>query len=228
MGTFLSLNAVIGKSSAVVTDSLRNYARTAGGGLEQQAYNGTADGACVIASANGNTTILFPDGYTDWENCAAFISEELQAPVLFLHIHDGDFWMYVLYDKGILTDRFNPEPDYWEEDMSDADLNAWRGDVLKLLPYFPQLRAADMDRYLVRWQEDAEDETYAYPSDAYAQEAWQLTDFMAKLGIPYPVDDDAMPTGQTFRLWTRTFQPEPPKPVAATVQQDKKPWWKFW
>jgi hypothetical protein len=53
---------------------------------------------------------------------------------------------------------------------------------------------------------EKEDIPKAYPTDEFAQEDWQLLDFMKKLKLPYPIDDDGNPKGQVYKLWTSQFK----------------------
>lgn len=156
----------------------------------------------MLQEEQGNTTLFFADSYSDTaDNAAEFLSRRLAAPVVALHIHDGDFWMYVLYYKGAVVDQFNPIPDYWDAELSDQEMASWRGAATTVAAYVPavQVQVAAIENYLVWWDLADEQSPKAYPTDEYAQEAWQLLDFMKRLQLPYPIAED-VPPGQVFRL----------------------------
>jgi len=231
MGLFLSLTSVIGKTEEEVANSLAKYASAAGGGLSIEGLPVDNDNCFVIEQANGNTTILNSSAYLDWDSSSAFISKDLTAPVFSFHIHDGDLWMYILYVDGKQLDQFNPVPDYWDEDMSDEDIVSWKGNAAIVAKYAGPVQPSAIANYLKRWDLDAEEIGKAYPDDEYDNEDWQLLDFMRKLGLPYPLYDDGMPSGHTYKVWTKELpikQMPTPAGRASAPAKNKKPWWKFW
>lgn len=234
MGMFLSMTSVVGKTKAEVVNSLSNYAKTVGGGLEKENLSIDNNNCCVIEEYNGNTTVFNPYAYLEWDKSSEFISRDLNAPVFSFHVHDGDLWMYVLFVNGETVDQFNPIPDYWEENISEEEIQSWSGNARMIANYVRSVNPTDIERYLVRWGLDDEENKKAYADDEFAQEDWQLLDFMRKLGLPYPLNDDGTPKEETFKLWTKELPLNPP-----TQQREKqsatsngnslhKPWWKFW
>jgi hypothetical protein len=226
MGTFLSLSGIIGKTQAEVAHSLANYARAEGGDLQSEVLQINDENCCVLKELNENTTILYPFGYIEWDRSTEFISKDLNAPVFSFHIHDGDLWMYVLFVNGELVDQFNPIPDYWE-DISEEEINSWKGNAETLAKYIPRLDAGDVERYLLRWDLDT-DQQKAYESDRYLNEDWQLIDFMNKLGLPLPMDEQGTSSGITYKLWTKELRLKPQMPQSATAKTVSKKWWKLW
>jgi hypothetical protein len=230
MGNFLALSAVIGKAQNEVVTSLSNYAASVGGGmLAENALRADHENCCVIEEADGNTTISYPDGYAEWDASSEFISRELNATVFSFHIHDGDFWMYVMYNNGKVVDQFNPVPDYWDDDLPKKELERWKGNAFAIAQYLPFVKPKDIKNYLVKWNLDDEETSKAYPTDDYAREDWQLLDFMARLKLPYPLDEDGNAKGQTYKIWTTQLQlgSENDKRAKRT-KAIVKPWWKFW
>jgi len=207
MGTFLSLSSIVGKTKNEVVNSLTNYAKSAGGGLQQEDIINSDPvdywNYCIIEEANGNTSVLYPDDFTEWDDSSKFISKELEATVFSFHIHDGDFWMYTLFHNGFIVDQFNPIPDYWDDNLSKEEIDSWKGNAQTIAKFIPSIKASDIDRYLVRWDLDDEQDSKAYPTDEFIQEDWQLIDFMNKLKLPYPVDEDENPKGQSFKFRTK-------------------------
>jgi hypothetical protein len=234
MGTFLSMSSVIGKSKDEVIHSLTKYAQSVEGGMEKASLSPDNENCCVIAEANGNTTILHPDDFLEWDRSSEFISRDLSAAVFSFHIHDGDLWMYTLFANGETVDQFNPIPDYWEEDPGEDELRKWRGSAATVQQYISSVKLADIEKYLVRWDPEAEEGKKAYPDDEFEQEDWQLLDFMKKLGLPYPLNEDGTPKGEIYRLWTQDLPLQPYNALSSKEMQisggrpSEKPWWKFW
>lgn len=226
MGTFLSITSVVGKSQQQVAQSLSEYLSSINGGLQAEMLDARHDNCCIIGQHQSNTSIVYPVGFSGWDEAAVFLSGDLQAPVFSFHIHDGDLWMYELFVNGERADRFNPLPDYWDDEISAAAIKSWKGNPAIVCKYVPSVRLQDIKNYLVRWDPDADEPPKAYPGDAFAREDWQLLDFMKKLGLPYPLDDEGHATGATYRLWS------PGLPVAGQSkpagQGGRRPWWKCW
>jgi hypothetical protein len=231
MGMFLSLSGIIGKNQNEVVIGLTNYSKSVNGGLEIDNNLTTDDGnCCVMQEVNANTTILYPSDYLEWDKSSKFLSKELDTPVFSFHIHDGDLWMYILYYKGEIIDQFNPIPDYWEE-INDAEFERWKGNASKIAELISGVDVKDIEKYLVRWDLDADDTHKAYPDDEFTQEDWQLTDFMKKIGLPYPIDENGKSTGQSYKLWTdelRLKQKSVSNSNINSINNSEKPWWKIW
>lgn len=235
---FLSLTSVVGRSRSAVAESLANYARSVGGGMEQADLPIDDDHCFVVLEANGNTTVFNSYSFMEWDESSAFISKDLNAPVFSFHIHDGDLWMYILYVNGQEVDRFNPIPDYWEDNMDIEEMASWAGDATVVTQYVPWISRPDIGQYLVRWDLEADEVARAYPDDEYIQEDWQLLDFMRKLALPYPLDGNGRPAGDTYKFWTKELPIKIQPPVKPAVRVGgpsvsakptvKKPWWKFW
>jgi hypothetical protein len=234
MGMFLSMTGVIGRTKDEVVSSLTRYAQSVSGGLEKANLPINHDNCCVFSETNGNTTIFNPYAFLEWDRSSEFISRDLNAPVFSFHIHDGDFWMYTLFVKGETIDQFNPIPDYWEDNPGEDELRKWKGNAATIHRVLGYVKPADIEKYLVRWDLDDEVSKKAYPDDEYEQEDWQLLDFMKKLDLSYPLNEDGTPKGETYKLWTKDLplQPYTPQSAEETGLSDGnssgKPWWKFW
>jgi len=228
MGMFLSLSGVIGKTQNQVRNSLTNYVNSVKGGLEVENLTTHDKNCCVIEESNANTTIF----YLEWDKSSEFISRELSAPVFSFHIHDGDLWMYVLYVNGQVVDQFNPIPDYWADNLTDEEIASWKGDASIVTKHIPGLGTTKIDKYLTRWDLDAEENSKAYEDDEFENEDWQLLDFMKKCGLPYPLDDAGNAKGQTYKLWTDELQltnsAEENSMHGTKTNEQVRPWWKFW
>lgn len=225
MGLFLSIAGILGKSQEEVAASMKKYAQSTGGGFEKANLGADDDNFCVVAGANNNASFLYPNWLLDWDEISQYLSQDLNAPVFSFHIHDGDLWMYVLYVNGEIEDRFNPIPEYWDDNVDEAERKMWKGDADTVVKYAPHLKVSDIDRYLIHWDLDMENEK-AYPDDHAVNEDWQLLDFIRKLRLPYPLTDDREPVGQVFNWSSKPGEGSATYPQAKNG--DNKPWWKFW
>ena len=227
MGLFLSLSGVIDASEKEVHAALSDFARSQSGGFELA--EGTTDdpNIGVITRGGKNTTVLYPDGFFEWDDASQYISAQLNRPVFSFHIHDGDLWMFILFQNGKEVGQFNPLPEYWEELFTDEKLR-WQGDAALIAELVPGVSADAIARYFVEWDPEQEDELRAYPDDDFAIcDCWQMCDFMKRIGLEYPMGHDESIVGDTFRFWTSGFALLPSDPRARPPNQ-KKPWWKLW
>ena len=155
------------------------------------------------------------------------MSKELSTAAFSFHIHDSDLWMYVLYANGEIADQFNPIPNYWTEDISEEEIESWKGNAAIVLQYTTYTDLAAIENYLVRWDEEMEGEKKAYPDDTFTYEDYQVIDFMRKLGLPYPLTDDGDAKGDVYQFWTKDLPlaPDASYSSALTSSTTKKPWW---
>ncbi len=230
MGLFLSLSGVINGSRDEVQRALNEYAQEKSGGFE--ITEGTTDNPDigVITRDGPNTSIFYPGGFMNWNESSQYLSESLSKPVFSFHIHDGDFWMYILFDKGEEVDWFNPLPEYWGELTTD-EKKKWRGNPQVVASIIPDISSDSIAEYLVEWDIRQEQEVKAYPDDKFSRvDCWQMCDFMKEIGLEYPIPDKGPILGDTFKLWTDDC------PLEGTYTDNqskesgiiKKPWWQFW
>jgi hypothetical protein len=210
MGLFLMMSGVAQAGKKQVEVALRDFAtQRAGTFTPLAAGEGVAekDTLVIAETKQGNVTVVYPQSFTDWEAASQHLSATLSKPVFSLHIHDGDLWMYLLFSSGQEVDRFNSVPEYWEE-LPEAELASWSGDASAICRYWPGINEEQISHYLVPWDE-AEDEDEeneeagpkAYPNDKYGVgEVWQVIDFMAKLDLDYPFDEQGSPLGSAYRF----------------------------
>jgi hypothetical protein len=238
MGFFLSASGILSSDGKEVRDAIAAYVASTGGTFEPLAGTTNDRNIGVMQSTESTTTVLYPDGFTDWDDLSKFLSRELKTPVFSFHIHDGDLWMFVAFDDGKEVAWFNPIPDYWEQ-VSDVDRNHWAGNAQSVASLVPGLAAASIERYFVTWTENAlaahqksyEDDEFAIGVD------WQLTDVMRRLGFSYPLDDSGTPAGETFYLKIRRQRPSSGTAITPSPQRETPPpqqrsstapWWRFW
>ena len=171
MGNFIDMAAVLAPES-LVTKYL-------------SAHPDSGPAGCVAVS-DDRTLILFGDATGDFKRISR-ISLDLGTTVFALHIHDDDLWMYELYKSGEQIDQFNSIPDYWEE-ISTEERERWKGNADLIVQNWPGVAKEDIERYLVAHDPAGfNGEEKAYPSDEFeSYDAWQVCDFLKKLGTPYP------------------------------------------
>ena len=55
------------------------------------------DNLLITGGENGAVTVLYPKNFVGWVEGSNHLSASLGVPVVSLHIHDGDLWLYVLF-----------------------------------------------------------------------------------------------------------------------------------
>jgi hypothetical protein len=206
MGTFLMMSGIAGAQGAEVEAALQKFAAERSGLLAPLAPDAAVDESELLIIAESNQhyiTVMYPESFTGWDDASQWLSEALQKPVMSLHVHDGDLWMYVLYASGQVVDQFNPLPDYWDEDLSEEELQSWAGNAAVVCKHWPNVREEEIARYLLRWDLDSHEDygAKAYPDDEYGMgEDWQILDFMRRIGLVYPIDGNGGPIGTRYRF----------------------------
>jgi hypothetical protein len=197
------MSGVVNGDEDSVVDALRAYAEDHEGMLENADLTTEDDGCLVVSSGAGGVTILYPGDFFDWDSVSKYLSLNRGRPVFSFHIHDGDLWMYSLFDDGEIVDKFNPLPAYWQE-LEDDERLSWQGNATVVARQVPGLAPENISKYLVQWNDEVFDSAArkkAYPTDHFFYgDDWQLVDFMGKLGLDYPVDDRGVPHGVTYRF----------------------------
>lgn len=217
MGLFLSLSGVVGGSAEGLASAVNQYLAGKSGRLLSAGSEPSEETAVIAASPRG-ASIRYPGDFMDWDEASQFLSTEMRAPVFSLHIHDGDLWMFRLFVAGCEVTHFNPLPDYWGE-VDARELANWQGDANEIVRHVPDVSASDIERYLVRWNAADEGDGKAYPDDEFPTGSdWQMTDFMRRIGLPYPDDDKHR---QTFRIVAG-------REAIGNATPPARKWWKFW
>ena len=223
----MALSGVIDAPRLDVQNALTAFAQGCSGGLELAQGSTENPNIGVITKTGGNTTVLYPNGFCEWDDASKHISSRLGKVVFSLHIHDGDLWMFLLFQKGEEIGRFNPVPGYWEE-VTPEDKAKWTGDAGLISGLIPSVPPDAIAKYFVEWDQEQAEEVKAYPDDKFAMgDCWQMCDFMEKVGLEYPMGSDGSIRGDTFRFWTKEFRIRKERPSTPPPQQPK-PWWKFW
>jgi hypothetical protein len=209
MGTFLSMAGVVDGNTAELVAEFKAYAESRSGKCELSEMTLGDEGCMAILETSGHATVVFPENFLESEELAQSLSEKIAKPVFYFHIHDGDLWMYILYESGKVIDQFNPLPNYWEELDEDKQL-AWQGNPAIVASKVPGLKGNDILKYLVFWDngEFENDGQKAYPEDEFGYGTdWQVIDFANKLGFVFPLSGSDGPTGATYHFVCKRRKP---------------------
>ena len=205
MGLFLMLSGIAQTDKGQVERALADFTGQRSGVFAPLAATDEVDEdelLLIAASLEGHVTVFYPANFTAWDEASQYLSATLQKAVFSFHIHDSDLWMYRFSVNGQEVDRFNPVPDYWEE-LSEAEHESWAGNAATVSQHWPHVSESQIVNYLVPWDldEDEDDGPKAYPEDEYsAGEEWQLLDFMTKLGLVYPMDEQGNYLGAKYHF----------------------------
>ena len=201
MGLFLAMSGVANSSRAAVEEALRAYATERGGTLEAVGASADPTEALLIAESGSHVTVMYPGEFVQWDEASQHLSRTLGTSVFSLHIHDEDLWMYVLFSKGEQVDQFNPIPDYWQRKMPKNEKELWAGNADVVAQHWPGVMPESIRNYLFVWDLDVAESDNAYDDDQFPyNDCWQVTDFMHRLGLVYPIDDQGKVSGASYRF----------------------------
>lgn len=146
---------------------------------------------CRYAESEEGTQ-AFIDGDLEPEPFARALFLAAAAPVMVLHIYDGDCWGYDFY-AGNEEDHFHTCPDYFDTGHQDGK-NPLAGNPAMLAGWFPVQDISAIKPYLIHWSEWDGDKLEkmgkACPGDEHSYgDCWQVTDFAARLGFPWAFDE---------------------------------------
>lgn len=201
MGLFLAMSGVANSNRAAVEKMLRAYVTEKEGTLEAIDASADPTEAVLIAELGHHVTVMYPGDFLEWDEASQYLSKTLNTTVFSLHIHDEDHWMYLLFASGQQVDQFNPVPDYWNDKISDDERRAWAGNAAVVAAHWPDVAAEAIRNYLFEWDLTEEDSDNAYDDDQFTyNDCWQVTDFMHRLGLVYPIDDDGTVNAAAYHL----------------------------
>ena len=201
MGLFLAMSGVIGATDQAIQSALHRFADAHGGALRRSARSTEEPNTLVLLNDNLRCSVLYPRGFLGWDQASQDLSKSLDVPVFSFHIHDGDLWMFMLFDKGEVVGKFNPLPEYWDDNVSDEERAAWSGDAATIAACIPGLAPEAIRPYLRHWDFDDTNPGKAFPEDQFSfHDCWQLCDFMRKIGLRYPLGDTGQVLGETYEF----------------------------
>ena len=186
MGLFLNTAIILNCNETTVKSAIEKLEKTSD-------LYGLSATKCQFKEYEKGVQVLFNDGCTGYDELAKALSADTNQPTLLLYIYDDDFWGYYFYENGKEIDCFSPKPDYFDDQISEEEMqhNAGKKDVIA--QYF-NIDEKEIENYLVVWTEELEeqacdDNLKAYEDDEAEQcDCWQIADFMKKLGYPYEMN----------------------------------------
>ncbi|HAB19175.1 MAG TPA: hypothetical protein PLX89_10215 [Verrucomicrobiota bacterium] len=201
MGLFLAVSGVVGAKKEAVVAALSSFTATRKGSFRPGARSPEDPNTLVLLDDASRCSVLYPSDFLEWDEVSRDLSMQLGVPVFSFHIHDGDLWMFLLFDKGEQVAQFNPLPEYWDDSISDEERTSWSGDAAAIASCIPGLAADSIRPYLRHWNLDEDNPGKAFPEDQFSyHDCWQLCDFMKRIGLRYPLDERGHILGETFEF----------------------------
>lgn len=145
---------------------------------------------CRYAQSYEGTQVLMEGDTLGFAPLAKALSDAAVNSVMLLYIYDGDFWGYDFYG-GREEAHFSTLPDYFGP-VAQEEKARLSGNPAALTGWFPIQNIHAVKCYLVHWsdlEEELDGEQFALLGDQFPYgDCWQMTDFAARLGFPWPFD----------------------------------------
>lgn len=144
---------------------------------------------CRYVKSHEGTQVLMEGDELGFAPLARALSDAALNPVMLLYIYDGDFWGYDFYG-GQEEAHFSTMPDYFGP-VTQEEKGRLSGSPKALAGWFPIQNIHAVKCYLVHWSDLSEEELggeqFAQMGDQFPfGDCWQVTDFAARLGFPWP------------------------------------------
>lgn len=144
---------------------------------------------CRYAQSYEGTQVLIEGDELGLALLAKALSDAAVNPVMLLYIYDGDFWGYDFYG-GQEEAHFSTLPDYFGP-ITATEKERLSGNPAALEGWFPIQNIHALRCYLVHWSDldesELDGEQFALMGDQFPfGDCWQMTDFAAHLGFPWP------------------------------------------
>lgn len=145
----------------------------------------------LYQSPSGHCLIMPGQMLHDAEGIARSLSHHLSASSILLHFSDDVVWSYDLFQAGQMLDSYSSRPNYFAT-ASEDQIMRLKGRPEVICSNWPNVRPDDIAFYLSNKELLADgSESKAYGTDKSPEwDAWQVCDFMRKLGLEYPVDEN--------------------------------------
>jgi hypothetical protein len=145
----------------------------------------------LYENPSGHYLIMPGQMLHDAEGVARNLSLSLSASCILLHFSDDVAWSYDLFQAGHVLDSYNSRPNQFVKATEDQIVRLM-GRPEVICSNWPDVMPEDISLYLSNKELLADgSESKAYGSDRSPEwDAWQLCDFMRKLGLEYPVDEN--------------------------------------
>lgn len=144
---------------------------------------------CRYVKSYEGTQVLMEGDELGFAPLARALSDAAINPVMLLYIYDEDFWGYDFYG-GQEEAHFSTLPDYFGP-VTQEEKGRLSGSPEALAGWFPIQNIHAVKCYLVHWsdlsEEELDGEQFALMGDQFPfGDCWQVTDFAARLGFPWP------------------------------------------
>jgi hypothetical protein len=145
----------------------------------------------LYQSPSGHCLIMPGQMLHDAEGLARHLSIRLPWPCVLLHFSDDVVWSYDLFQGGQVLDSYSSSPNYFAKASDDEALRL-KGRPEVICANWPGVTVENIARYLTNKELlPSGSQSKAYDTDKSSEcDAWQLCDFMRKLGLEYPVDEN--------------------------------------
>lgn len=179
MGAFISLIGIAKLPQQALFEGLAPFEAAKGDFVE------------VYESPLGHYLIMPGQMMHDAEGLARQVSSQLSTSCCLLRLSDDVVWSYDLFHAGQLVDSYNSMPNYFTK-ASEVELSRLKGDPTLFCAHWPGVSAQNISGYLTNKELLSQGaESKAYETDKCLEwDAWQLGDFMGKIGLEYPVDEN--------------------------------------
>ncbi|MGJ8726768.1 MAG: hypothetical protein ACSHYB_19645 [Roseibacillus sp.] len=150
------------------------------------------DGVALFKCPSGSTVVFADTILNDSEGVASELSAAVSSPVILLFYAEDVVWGYNLFKAGQEVDRYSSRPNYWGE-LTREEYVRESGDASKVADVWPNLDASQISAYLIDKEKVSEKQRTqkAYADDEHEiWDGWQVADFMRKLSLSFPFDDD--------------------------------------
>jgi len=119
------------------------------------------------------------------------LSSQLQVSCCLFSFSDDVVWGYDLFHGGRLLDSYCSRPNFFAQ-VSEDEILRLKGSPDVICAHWPCVSAENISGYLTNKELLSKDaDSRAYEGDkSYEWDAWQLCDFMRKLGLEHPVDEN--------------------------------------
>ena len=195
------MSGIVGAKKEAIESALRSFVNARKGSFDRAIRSTEEPNTLVLLEDGSRCSVLYPWAFLEWDEVSRYLSSQLSAPVFSFHIHDGDLWMFVLFDKGEQVAQFNPLPAYWDDSISDEERASWSGDAATIASHVPGITADAIRPYLRHWDLEEEDPGKALPDDQFHfHDCWQMCDFLKRVGLAYPLDETGKVSGETYEF----------------------------
>lgn len=145
----------------------------------------------LYENPSGNYLTMPGQNMHDAKGIVRQLSRQLPVSCCLFSFGDDVVWGYDLFHGGRLVDSYSSRPNFFAQ-VSEDEVLRLKGRPEVICAHWPYVSAEDISDYLTNKELLSKDaDSKAYEGDKRNEwDAWQLCDFMRKLGLEYPVDEN--------------------------------------